>query len=189
MRVARNAGCAASSVSVGTRWPTGWKKKGDELPAFETSVAPAQKGDVLEADEMWSFVLKKSRKRWIWLVLCRRTRQIVAYAVGGRCRKTCQLVWSRIPQGCRYKRCFTDFYEVYCTVVPARHHRACGKRKARPRSISAGCIRENGWARGVLGNGIIRVQAQQQADRRVSDTALGVCTTSTPPGLSSVRKN
>ena len=68
MRVARNAGCAASSVSVGTRWPTGWKKKGDELPAFETSVAPAQKGDVLEADAMWSFVRKKSRKRWIWFM-------------------------------------------------------------------------------------------------------------------------
>ena len=67
-RVARNAGCAASSVSVGTRWPTGWKKKADELPAFETSVAPAQKGDVLEADEMWSFVRKKSRKRWIWFM-------------------------------------------------------------------------------------------------------------------------
>ncbi len=105
------------------------------MPDFETSVAPAQKGDVLEADEMWSFVLKKSRKRWIWLVLCRRTRQIVAYAVGGRCRKTCQLLWSRIPSGYRYKRCFTDFYEAYCTVVPARHHRPCGKEEGQTNHV------------------------------------------------------
>lgn len=31
---------------------------------------------------MWSFVLKKVNKQWVWLALCRRTRQIVAYAIG-----------------------------------------------------------------------------------------------------------
>jgi IS1 family transposase len=32
---------------------------------------PAQAEDELELDEMWSFVLKKSEKRWLWTVLCR----------------------------------------------------------------------------------------------------------------------
>ena len=105
------------------------------MPAFETTVAPAQKGDVLEADEMWSFVLKKSRKRWIWLVLCRRTRQVIAYAVGGRCRKTCRLLWSRIPKGYRHKRCFTDFYDVYSGVVPLRHHRPSHKSEGQTNHI------------------------------------------------------
>ena len=105
------------------------------MPTFETTVAPAQKGDVLEADEMWFFVARKSRKRWLWLVLCRRTRQIIAYAIGGRCRKTCQLLWSRIPAGYRYKRCFTDFYEAYCTLVPDCHHRPCGKEEAQTNHI------------------------------------------------------
>jgi hypothetical protein len=39
---------------------------------------PAETEDVLEADEMWSFVSQRANKRWIWTVLCRRTRQIVA---------------------------------------------------------------------------------------------------------------
>ena len=77
------------------------------------------------------------------LVLCRpaalraaqSTRQVIAYAVGGRCRKTCHLLWSRIPQGYRYKRCFTDFYEAYCTVVPARHHRPSGKEEGQTNHI------------------------------------------------------
>jgi len=32
----------------------------------------------LEADELWSFVAKRENKRWIWLILERRTRQIIA---------------------------------------------------------------------------------------------------------------
>lgn len=84
---------------------------------------------------MWSFVAKKSRKRWIWMVLCRRTRQIIAYAVGTRSRKTCKLLWSRVPRGYRYKRCFTDFYEAYCTVVPERHHFAVGKEEGQTNHI------------------------------------------------------
>ncbi len=33
-------------------------------------------------DELWSFVLKKTNQAWIWIALCRKTRQVVAYAVG-----------------------------------------------------------------------------------------------------------
>ncbi len=43
----------------------------------------------LELDELWSFVLKKTRKRWVWLALCRATRQVVAYAIGNRGEATC----------------------------------------------------------------------------------------------------
>jgi InsA N-terminal domain len=31
-----------------------------------------------------SFVLKKANDSWIWIALCRKTRQVVAYAVGDR---------------------------------------------------------------------------------------------------------
>jgi len=55
------------------------------LPPLSATLVPWQPGDVLELDEIWSFVLspqvpfgEKSQKRWIWLALCRRTRQIVA---------------------------------------------------------------------------------------------------------------
>jgi hypothetical protein len=35
---------------------------------------------ILELDELWSFVLKKTNQAWIWIALCRKTRQVVAYA-------------------------------------------------------------------------------------------------------------
>ena len=43
------------------------------------TLLPAQEGEVLELDEVWSFVFRKSEQVWIWLALCRRTRQIVAW--------------------------------------------------------------------------------------------------------------
>ncbi len=60
------------------------KKRPPELPALsETVIAPdANDADatVLELDELWSFVMKKTKQAWIWIALCRKTRQVVAYA-------------------------------------------------------------------------------------------------------------
>jgi hypothetical protein len=38
----------------------------------------------LELDELWSFVLKQAKEVWVWMALCRKTRQVVAYALGNR---------------------------------------------------------------------------------------------------------
>lgn len=81
----------------------------------------------LELDELWSFVLKKANKRWIWLALCRRTRQIVAYVIGDRSEATCHKLWERIPEAYRRGRCYTDFWEAYALVIPATQHVAAGK--------------------------------------------------------------
>ncbi len=54
-------------------------------------------GVTLELDEVWSFVLKKANQRWIWLALCRATRQVVADAIGDRSQATCRTLWERIP--------------------------------------------------------------------------------------------
>ncbi len=56
----------------------------DKLPEVSETLDEAQSDDILEFDEMWSFVLKKVNKKWIWLVICRRTREIVAYYIGDR---------------------------------------------------------------------------------------------------------
>jgi len=76
---------------------------------------------------MWSFVLEQWRKRWIWTVLCRRTRQIIAYAIGDRSQKTCQVLWERIPEP--YKGCqsFSDLWEAYQLVFPPETHQCIGK--------------------------------------------------------------
>ncbi len=82
---------------------------------------------VLELDELWSFVLKKARKRWIWLALCRQTRQVVAYVVGDRGEQTCRRLWQAIPEAFRSAQCYTDFWEAYSNVIPPGQHSAVGK--------------------------------------------------------------
>jgi IS1 family transposase len=49
----------------------------------------------------------------------------VAYALGCRGRRTAQRLWRRIPAVYRTGRCYTDLWEAYRGVVPARKHLAC----------------------------------------------------------------
>ena len=97
------------------------------LPPLGTTLADARLDDVLELDELWSFVLKKANKRWIWVALCRRTRQIVAYFIGDRSEASCLQLWRRIPLS--YKRCcsFSDFWEAYQMVFAVDRHQSVGK--------------------------------------------------------------
>ena len=94
---------------------------------MKKTLAKAKRSDVLELDEMWSFVQRRRNKRWIWLAQCRRTRQIVAYAIGSRGEETCRLLWQRVPK--RYKRCllYSDFWDAYQKVLPDEQHKATGK--------------------------------------------------------------
>lgn len=81
----------------------------------------------LELDELWSFVLKKSRKRWVWIALCRQRRQIVAFVIGNRSAATCRKLWQQIPPVYRQAHCYTDFWEAYQKVIPAEQHTAGSK--------------------------------------------------------------
>lgn len=102
-------------------------QKADELPDLAETLAPAQADDVLELDELWSFVLKKSNKRWVWIALCRRARQVVAYYIGDRSKASCRQLWQRIPKP--YTGCLTysDFWDAYQKVFPKETHRSVGK--------------------------------------------------------------
>ena len=82
---------------------------------------------VLELDELWSFVLKKANKRWVWIALCRATRQVVASALGERSAATCEKLWERIPATYRQSHCYTDCWEAYQKVLPEEQHTPCGK--------------------------------------------------------------
>ncbi len=77
---------------------------------------------VLELDELWSFVLKKTNQAWIWIALCRKTRQVVAYALGDRSQQT-----EAIPPAYRAGHCDTDFWKAYQAVIPEEQHTAVGK--------------------------------------------------------------
>jgi len=59
-------------------------KKVASLPPIAETLRPPEEGEVLEGDEMCSFVGCRKRKIWTWTVLCRRTGQVVACGVGDR---------------------------------------------------------------------------------------------------------
>ena len=82
---------------------------------------------MLELDELWSFVRCKTQVRWLWVALCRRTRQVVAYVFGDRSERTSQRLWARIPEDYRQAFCFTDFLESYRCVIPSDQHAPVGK--------------------------------------------------------------
>src|SRR5215207_9061634 len=94
------AGSRALSASRATPSPVGSKKEAT-LPELSATLCDPDPADAastaLELDELWSFVVKRANKRWVWVALCRATRQVVAYAVGDRSHATCQKLWAAIP--------------------------------------------------------------------------------------------
>ena len=95
------------------------------MPPLAATVVAAQPDDVLELDELWTFVGHRRRGViWLWLALCRRTRQIVAYALGPRNDATARLLWARIPPAYRQSLLYTDHLESYHNVLPAGQHQA-----------------------------------------------------------------
>jgi insertion element IS1 protein InsB len=122
------AGSPAPSASRATPSPVGSNKEAALPELSETLAAPdPEEAVALELDELWSFVLKRANKRWVWIALCRATRQVVAYAVGDRSRVTCQRLWAAVPVAYGRGHCFSDFWEAYQLVIPSEQHTAAGK--------------------------------------------------------------
>jgi IS1 family transposase len=82
----------------------------------------------LEADELWSFVAKRKNKRWIWLVLERRTRQIIALHIGDRSSDSALALWAKVPFSIKAQALvLTDCWEAYALAIPSAQHIACEK--------------------------------------------------------------
>jgi insertion element IS1 protein InsB len=103
------------------RWLVQWMAA---VPPLETGLLPARLEDVLELDELWSFVGKKTEQRWVWLALCRRTRQVVAYWVGDRSQESALELWLRIPADYRHCASVSDGWTAYAAVFNAQTHRS-----------------------------------------------------------------
>ena len=95
------------------------QKKVAALGELEETLLEAPADKVLELDELWSFVHRKSDKVWVWLALCRQTRQVVAFVMGDRSRATCERLWRAIPHDYKEARCYSDFWEAYQQVIEA----------------------------------------------------------------------
>ena len=103
------------------------KERVQRLPDLKDTLVSPQANDVLELDELWSFVLKKDAKRWLWLALCRRTRQVVAFVIGDRSDATCRRLWNKIPESYRACHSYSDFWAAYQKVFSRETHQSVGK--------------------------------------------------------------
>lgn len=104
-------------------------KKASQLPPLAKTLISSQAEDILELDELWSFVGQKANKRWIWIALCRRTRQIVSYFIGDRSQESCWRLWHFIPRSYRHCQTFSDFWDTYQAVfgLLGKDHQSVGK--------------------------------------------------------------
>ena len=81
-----------------------------------------------ESDEIGSFVGKKGNRRWIWLIIERRTRQIIAVQIGDRSQASADALWGRVPVEVKAKALvLTDKWEAYGLAIPSAQHTACDK--------------------------------------------------------------
>jgi insertion element IS1 protein InsB len=135
-------------------------EEAESLPSLSSTLDEAREDDVLELDEMWSFVLKKRNKRWIWLALCRRTRQIVASTIGDRSEDTCRKLWKNIPPEYRTCQSFSDFWNAYQKVFPEETHQSVGKDSGETNHIE----RWNNTLRQRLGRFVRRTLSFSKSD-------------------------
>ena len=90
----------------------------------------------VEADEMASFVQKKANTQWMWLAMDVKTRQIIAFHVGDRSRKSAKKLWAKMPVAYRQQATFsTDQYVVYEGGIPPAQHRAITKKARKTHHI------------------------------------------------------
>jgi len=130
--LARIFGVARQTV---LRW---LKERVQGLPDLKDTLLPPQADDVLELDELWSFVCKKAAKRWLWLALCRRTRQIVAFVIGDRSEKTCRRLWNKMSASYRVCHSFSDFWDAYPKVFGTASHQSVGKERGETAHVERG---------------------------------------------------
>lgn len=77
---------------------------------------------------MWSFVARKENKQWIWLAIDVSTKQVIAFYIGDRSRRSAKRLWGRIPEPFRARARFaTDDWEAYKGVIPEAQHEICAK--------------------------------------------------------------
>ena len=126
----------------------------------QTLVLPSEV-PTLELDELWSFVLKKVNKRWIWIALCRQTRQVVAFVIGDRSAKSCRKLWRKIPKVFRRGHCFTDLWEAYQKIIPSENHTAVGKETGETAHVE----RWNNTLRQRLGRFVRKTLSFSKSDR------------------------
>jgi insertion element IS1 protein InsB len=79
-------------------------------------------------DQSGSFVGQRANKRWVWLILERRTRQIIALHIGDRSQHSALAGWAKAPLIIKAQALvLTDCWDAYAIAIPSNRHVACEK--------------------------------------------------------------
>jgi insertion element IS1 protein InsB len=82
----------------------------------------------VEADKMSNFVQKKAKQQWTWIAMDAKSRQVIAFHVGDRSRRSAKRLWAKLPEAYRQHATFdTDQYVVYEGVIPAAQRQTISK--------------------------------------------------------------
>ncbi len=102
------------------------KKKAKNLAPFKTTIAPCEAEDVIEVDEIFTYIFIKMNHIRIWIALCRRTRQIISFFIGDGTMEACKRLWRKLPNEYLYCFSFSDFWRAY-NSLPEITHEKVGK--------------------------------------------------------------
>ena len=81
--------------------------------------APRKRWEALELDGIWTFMGRKKREVWVWLVVEQASRRIVGRILGSRGKVPLRRLWAALPR--RYRRhCwyFTGLWKAYAKELP-----------------------------------------------------------------------
>lgn len=81
----------------------------------------------MELDELWTYVHAKIHTLWVWIALCKRTKQVIAYHIGSRQIEDCTIFWNKVPKEYKQSFTFSDYWEAYPKAINSRKHFSVGK--------------------------------------------------------------
>ena len=87
----------------------------------------SEEEDILELDDVCSFIKERKNKKWLWVALYRRTRQVVVYIIGDRSKRSFRELWEVIPEKYKNLHSYSDFWDAYRKIFPVETHRSVGK--------------------------------------------------------------
>ena len=102
-----------------------WNEVPDNLGLEEDVINRIKKLQIfgIQADELWSFVKKKTEKRWIWVAYDPIHRLVVAYYIGKRGKEAALEFWNKIPIPLRDCYFETDNWKAYESIIPSNRHK------------------------------------------------------------------
>lgn len=102
-----------------------WSQTPDNLGLEKAVVNKIKRLQVfgIQADELWSFVRKKTEKRWIWVAYDPIHRLVVAYHIDKRGKEAALKFWNKIPIALRDCYFETDDWKAYESIIPPNRHK------------------------------------------------------------------